>query len=417
MSENDFYTVQGNKFRGSRYSNFAGAGIDAQGNVSSAVNENANNLANSPSQQPGPSTGPGDGTAVAPAISNGGVSQGLLGARGAPPSLKEAGTDLAIGAAAPFVGKTIGSTVGAQVASGAGSSEAIKKGISALGNKVSGGLIGTSGTATNAALSSMGSTYGPATQAAVGKASAGAGIGGAAGTGLGTAAATLLTGGSVKDAALSGIGSAAGFYIGNMILPGVGGFIGSTLGSMVSGLFGGKEQRTSIDARVALDPKTGQYTTGKTTNKNSSNSVAKKYGDNISQILNTFSQATGIKYTDNVGVSGSNIGKKDTGTFYNGKRVSTKAGDSGAVALSFLQQQKDKSYTTGDDAAFNTFWNDALTSSKTITDLGSKVDSYYASRGLMAAPSAPENNVQATATQNAAVYQPTKQDRKLSFYG
>jgi hypothetical protein len=63
----------------------------------------------------------------------------------------------------------------------------------------------------------------------------GSAIGGAAGAGLGTAAATLLTGGSVEDAAKSGAGSAAGTYVGTA----VGGPVGGIIGGMIGGAVGG----------------------------------------------------------------------------------------------------------------------------------------------------------------------------------
>ncbi len=408
MSEQDFYTLRGNQYRGSRYANFAGAGVDPQGNVSSAVNENASNLSGIKSQNANqPVDNNGTSAEITPNIANKAVSQGLMGSPSVP-TVQGAVKDLAIGGAIPFAATTIGSNIGANVASGAGFGEAVQRGISALGNKVSGGLLGTAGGPTNAALSSMGGKFGPATQSAVGKATGGSAFGGAAGTGLGTAAATLLTGGSVKEAAASGIGSAIGYALGNAILPGVGGFIGSTLGSMAGGLIKSDPGRNTIGVKVGLDKTTGKYSTSKVSTKNAPIGSAKKYGNSIAEILNNFGQATGIKYTSNYVNSETNVGSKDQGTFSGKTRVSSKPGDAGAIAFNVLKDRNQ--YTVGNDTEFNTFWDDALASSKSITDLGKRVDSFTASRGLMSSPS------QAQANQNVA-FIPSQREKQMSFYG
>lgn len=383
MSEQEFYLLNGNQYRGSRYSNFAGAGIDPQGNVSSAVNENSANQGTGTSVDP---TQPQVGQAVQQAASK--APTEVSQAPQAPASLGKTASNLVIGAALPAAGSTIGGVVGANLASG---NPALSGAGTAVKNKISAGLLGgTAGNsvATNAALGSMGGNFGPATSASVSKAASGASLGGAAGVGLGSFASTLLTGGSVKQAAASGIGSAAGFYIGNMILPGVGGFIGSTLGSMVSGLFGGKEKRVSLGVGVGPDAETGQYKTYSTSNKGSDEGTASKYADNINQILNTFSTSTGIKYITDAGfAAGTNIGNKDPGSFYGDQKVSQTPGDAGAVALAALKDPK--RYTLGNDTQFNEFWGKAVNDAKSITDLGDSVDSFYASRGLMGNSSPP----------------------------
>lgn len=409
MSENEFYTLQGNRYRGSRYSNFAGAGIDPQGNVSSAVNENASNMAAASAPQQ-PQNASGEGVAenpVMPTVSRNAVSQGLLGAP-TPPTLGGAAKDLVIGAALPTAGAALGGATGAALASGATGSEAFARGASALANKFTGGLIGTPGNATNAALAGMGGKFGPATSSAVSKASGGISMGGGVGTGLGTAAATLLTGGSPKQAAASGLGSGVGYAIGNAILPGVGGFIGSTLGSMLGGLVGPKQGRNTMGVILGLDD-SGKFMTSKVSTKDASKSNAQKYASSISKILNTFSEATGIKYKTGV-FSETNVGKKDAGTFFNNKRVSGTPGDAGAVALGFLKNRK--GYDTGADADFNKFWDDAINSSKSIGDLGKRVDQFYASRGLMAGPSASANPQQGNVPT-----MPYMRQKNMSFYG
>jgi hypothetical protein len=127
-------------------------------------------------------------------------------------------------------------------ANGATFGEGLSQGFSSLANTASGGLIGTASTPTNVALAGMGGKFGPATPTAVNAASkasnvgtlgSGANLGAAAGAGFATAAATLLTGGSVGDAAKSGLGTAAGTAIGNAILPGIGGFVGGFIGGTI----------------------------------------------------------------------------------------------------------------------------------------------------------------------------------------
>lgn len=408
LSEQDFYLLNGNQYRGSRYANFAGAGVDAQGNVSSAVNENAANLGKGTSvdpTQPAPEKiAPGVAQAATSTPSN--IAASLPGQK--PTTLGGAAKDMVIGAALPSAGSTIGSVVGANIASGNGAFTGVGQ---AIQNRVSAGLLGssTNATATNAALGSMGGKFGPATQSAVGRAAGGSAIGSAAGVGLGSAAATLLTGGSIKDAAISGVGSGIGFAVGNMIVPGVGGFIGSTLGSMAAGLFGGGEKRTTLG--VILRPgEDGQMKTNKVSTKGSDNATASKYAGQIGKILNQFGQATGIKYTNSV-QSETNIGSKDTGTFMGRDRVSSKAGDSGAVALKYLQDRS--RYTLGNDADFNSFWDKTVTGAKSINDLGKSVDNFYASRGLMAAPTPPNAANIAPMVNQARRYG----DRAMSFYG
>lgn len=230
VSEQDFNLISGNRYRGSRYANFAGGGVDPQGNVSSAVNENA-------ATQTGSAGNVGDmtgGTAQ--------PSQGLLGTgqtQAQPtsystPSMGQVAKNMVIGAGIPIAANAIGTAAGQALALGMPVTGSLSSGFSAMANRLSGGLVGSPATApTNAALKAMGGNYGPATQSSVSKAAAGGNIGGAVGAGIGTAAATLLAGGRVKDAAKSGVGSAAGTYIGTAIGGPIGGFIGGFIGSTI----------------------------------------------------------------------------------------------------------------------------------------------------------------------------------------
>lgn len=222
VSENDFYELQGDSYRGSRYANFVGGGVDSQGNVSSAATENGANSV---------------GTSVD-------GSQQSIGSDAPPtPLTPSLGLTDVASAALPFAGENIGRVAGASIANGSTFGEGISRGVSSLSNRVSGGLIGTPASPTNLAVSqSLGGAQGPATRAAVSSASnasnvrnfgSRANIGSAAGAGFATAAATLLTGGSVKDAAKSGAGTAIGTSVGTAIGGPIGGFIGGFIGGSI----------------------------------------------------------------------------------------------------------------------------------------------------------------------------------------
>lgn len=379
MAENDFYVLNGNRYRGSRYATFAGGGVDAQGNVSSAVNENAaNDIAQSGNR---PTINPTDVSAQQ--TSGVGVQTPKPQA---PVTLGGAAKDFAIGAAVPAAATTIGTAAGGSIATGAGFGETLSMGTSGLLNKVSGGLLGTTSSATNTALAGMGGKFGPATQSAVNKAALGNTAGGAFGSGIGTFAATLLTGGSLKDAAIGGVGSGIGFAIGNTILPGAGGFIGSTLGSLVGGLFGGDIKRQTVSATFSSDPKTGKIRASDIGGKGTDGKSRSKYVNSITGILNSFSDAVGLKYNTKFR-SESNIGKKDPKTTlgWNKEVISKNRGDTGAVALGVLKNTKN--YSMGEDQSINDFWTQNVGKAKSIQQLGSLVDDFLKNRNNGPSPS------------------------------
>lgn len=417
MAENDFYVLNGNRYRGSRYANFSGGGTDAQGNITSAVNENSTNqIAQSGNK---PNINPTD----VPAQTSG-VGTPPPAAPEAPKTVGQQASEMAIGGVVPTAATTIGSAAGTSLASNVGFGDALNMGVSGAINKVSGGLLGTASSATNSALAGMGGKFGPATQSAVGKAGAGAGIGGAAGSGIGTFAASMLTGGKFKDAAVSGIGSAVGYALGNAIMPGVGGFIGSTLGSMAGGLFGGGIKRESVsgDFRPNED---GRFYAAKTGGKGTKPAQQSKYADSINNVLNSFADAVGLKYTSGF-YTHSNVGKKDPKTAFithqdhvnraaasaakykqslpklmaknnipqarikkmqqkaqsGGKisqeTISKQSGDVGAVALKVLQNSG--LYSMGEDQQVNDFWTQNVGKAKNISELGAMVDNFLRTR-------------------------------------
>lgn len=220
MAEQDFYPSQGNRFRGSRYANFTGGGINAQGNIGGvAPTANPGLLeTSSGNQSSGVSTN---------------LTQMQSSNRSKPqievPSVGESLKNAAIGSALPYAGSTIGSTAGAAMAGGATFGEGISQGLTALGDKVSGFLGGGAAEAAGSAVA------GNAAGSFSSRLTSSSTLGGAAGVGLGTAAATLLTGGDVETAAKSGVGSAAGYAVGTTVGGPIGGMIGGAIGGVVGG--------------------------------------------------------------------------------------------------------------------------------------------------------------------------------------
>lgn len=150
MSENDFYNIRGNAYRGSKYANFTGGGVSPQGNVSSAATEDTVNKVGTSADASSVADAP-------PTPTN--ASKGLTEI----PSMGDA----IIGAGLPYAGQAVGQAAGAAMqGAGATFGEGISQGFSSLANKVSGGLIGTASTPTNIALSGMGGKFGPATSSA-----------------------------------------------------------------------------------------------------------------------------------------------------------------------------------------------------------------------------------------------------------
>lgn len=257
MSEQDFFPAQGNRFRGSRYSNFASGVLDSQGNVGGVAPVSNPGLLSS-------SGGSGTDTTSKTGVPSAGLTQ-MQNDIGEIPSVGGALKDAAIGAGLQYGGQQIGATAGAAMAGGATLGEGLKQGASALGSKVGSFFGGTAGqtagqtagtvagqTAGQTAGTVAGSTAGQAGAAGAGAAGSAAAasaapstfgsrltsasnLGGAAGAGLGAGLGTLIVTGDIKKAAGSGLGTAAGTAIGNAILPGIGGVIGGMLGGALGG--------------------------------------------------------------------------------------------------------------------------------------------------------------------------------------
>ena len=371
MSEQDFAVVQGNRYRGYRYSNFTGAGIDPQGNVSSAAVENAQNISNNKPYNDFNTVG--IDTQVQTPLKA--PSTGLVS--GAPA--------LALNAALPYAGSTIGGSVGGNIAAGEGAEQGFKEGISAIGNKVSQGLIGSPATNTVSLAAKASGVYGPPAPSAVSKIASGANIGSAFGTGLGSGLATLLTTGSFKEAAKSAVGSGVGYYLGNLVVPGVGGIVGSLLGGLASSFFGSKTPRVTLGANIGVDD-AGRLKTAKLSNKGSDNKLASKYADAITQTLNRFADATGIRYKSGLSTE-TNIGSEDKKTaIYRNKNdlktISNKSGDIGSLSLYYLKNPNN--YELTGDANFNNYLTDSIAKAKSIDDLSGLIGDRKVSQGLTA---------------------------------
>lgn len=235
MSENDFAQTQGDQYQGSNYANFEGSGIDTQGNVSQAENENNSNNVGT-----GSATGTTGGSSSGAKSST--ASPGLTGT----PSLAKSATNAVVGAALPFAGSKIGETAGNAIAGGASFGNALSQGASNFGNSVSGGLVGNApATAGDAAFeSNFGGAAAGSPEATAGAAAdsfGSASVGGSIGSGVGTFAADLISGQGFTKSAEAGVASAAGTYvgeaIGSAILPGVGTVVGGFIGGTIGGLF------------------------------------------------------------------------------------------------------------------------------------------------------------------------------------
>lgn len=224
MSENEFYELQGNSYRGSRYGNFTGGGTTPQGNVSNAVTENQANkvgtFSDSSSDAPPTPTLQSDETLMETPRTS----------------------DLVIGAALPYAGTAIGQTAGSMIGAGSSFGEGLSAGVSGLANKVSGGLLGQSSSSSMAGQvgknvlvggQSSSAASNLASQASdVGSFGSGANIGAGVGSGVATFAATLLSGGSFEDAAKSGAATGIGTAIGSAVAGPIGGFVGGFIGGL-----------------------------------------------------------------------------------------------------------------------------------------------------------------------------------------
>jgi len=117
-------------------------------------------------------------------------------------------------------GGYLGSSIGSSLAAGATMGEAL--------GAIPGQIAADSGSFLSG-LTGSGTSAGSGTLAGSSMAST---LGGGVGAGLGTFAVDLLSGKDFGTAALHGGISAAAFAIGNMILPGIGGFVGSFLAGL-----------------------------------------------------------------------------------------------------------------------------------------------------------------------------------------
>lgn len=324
MSENNFQQINQNQYRGSRYSSFVGGGADSAGNVTPAYSENtANTVAssdpnlNNGAPQPNRSFDNSLDSIQIPNPILKGPSSGLVtgGLQYAAPTIgARVGLNVGLGSGLENAFGGVGSDIGASISSGL--------------SRVSGGLIGNAGSSTAAnsisRLSSSLSGAGSNTAAgALGKqlssVKAASGFGSAAGSGIASAAATLLTGGSIKDAAFSGIGAALGSFI---PIPVIGSIIGSFIGSKLGGLFSKKPSDKSQGSILNLSDFTandyGQ--TGKKFSQENRNFVT-KVRDSAKSIAEAL-MGTGAKFTGSLDLL---VGNRD-GLRLNGKNYGRDSG-------------------------------------------------------------------------------------------
>ena len=109
MAENNFREIQGNSYRGSRYSNFIGSGVDAQGNVSDPTVEASTTAVQ---DQTGSNVSSIGNDLAAPTSTQ--DSQGITGDEPESPDLTKA----ALGAAGSYAANAIGANAGAAIGAG-----------------------------------------------------------------------------------------------------------------------------------------------------------------------------------------------------------------------------------------------------------------------------------------------------------
>jgi len=366
-SQNDFEVIQGNSYRGSRYSNFTGGGLDEQGNASAAANENEQNSFDI-------STGANQQQIQNPTIAGAEpISQDRVIA---PISQSTSGlVRNAVGAVGQAAGISGASILGGQTggllggAVGAGSSSA---GAGVTAASASTNFASSAGT-------SFPSTFGGSTGS-----SGIPGVSGAAGEGITSAAVTLFQGGSVKEAAVNGLstygGSKAGAAIGTAIAPGVGTAVGAAIGAIVGGFAAAlgfskkpsnKGQTREINLNDSSIDSSGQ--TGKKFSQRNSD-----FADQVSQstldlvgrlkdygATNFSSLKLNVGSRDGLRVDGKNYGF-NSNNFISGINKNVINGSSGlsSEARSALTSLKDYSYDSINNT-FNTIRNNNYTAPTT----------------------------------------------------
>ena len=387
MSENDFYKDENSQYRGSNYDTYGAPAVSTQGNVSSALTENRTNSVTTPAQSFIPSSAVSSN--LSGALNDSYSAQSKANKQTNPVLGGSAGE--AVSSALPTIGQSAGSTIGTNIALGA---ENVFSGVGSDAlSKLSGGLIGSSVpnvSGISSALSgASNSTAAGALNGSLSKVSSASSLGGSIGSGIASAAVSLLTGGSVKDAAFSGVGAALGQAF--IPIPVVGGFIGSTIGSLLGGMFGGGLQRQTLSAQLRPDSE-GKLSVSSVGGKNTSSSDSRTYGQRVADVLNAAGEQYGLKFTQAVS-SETNIGKKDKkttyrqGPWYSGGKeytISSTPYDVESLALSVLGNKKAYTFKdSGGDSVLQSRIPALARSSKTFAQLGKNIDTFNTSRGLI----------------------------------
>lgn len=148
-------------------------------------------------------------------------------------------------------------------------------------------------------------------------------------------------GGAVGGVAGTAVGASMGTILGMAGGP-VGALAGAFLGNALGGLFGGGGmQRVTISSNNTVTD--GRYKNAAVSNKNSDNSTAKKFANQINDALNAIADAAEIDYIKRYWTE-TNIGEKDPKTVFNSKVISKKKGDIDAIVRALLS---DGSFYTG----------------------------------------------------------------------
>lgn len=309
MSEADFYATSAGQYRGSKYPGFAGGSTDSTGNfeatgpAANVSQTTGNNSTPAQVQQQQVATGntaaQTGGTLGTDPSKGGSATNQIAPASGLAkqdvPSTAQTLGGLAAQGVLPAIGDIAGSAGGAVLGAGGSLGDAAGAAGDALSNagtNLMNGNIGTAllGSSSGAGGAVTGSTVGSTLSSAgtvdglqavnVGTsgvdslgenaisqgASAGsdaAALGGAGLSGVGTFAADLLSGQGLEKSALSGIGSAAGAYIGSAFGP-IGTVLGGFAGSLLGGLFGNKTPTVGPNGDTLLTVDNGQLGVGLT---------------------------------------------------------------------------------------------------------------------------------------------------------
>ncbi|AEP08885.1 tape measure protein [Micavibrio aeruginosavorus] len=179
--------------------------------------------------------------------------------------------------------------------------------------------------------------------------------------GLGANLLGLGSGNGLVDTGLGTVGSLIGGGFGGPIGAAIGGFLGTAVG----GLFSGGPKRETIGTSYNVG-KDGLLGINAVSTKGVDMSKANQFAEGVTKSLNAVASALNATFAQAIPLIETNIGKKDTGTFWGGSRskISSTAGDINAVIRQVLNSD---SYLTGANS-------DVMAVARRSLSLGSDVE-------------------------------------------